>query len=108
MGWSIEILNGTVAEELDAFPPDMRAKLDHVVRLIEEFGLHRVREPYVRPLRDKLWEMRVRGRDGIGRVVYVTASERRIIVLHAFRKKTRRTPRAAIEIALSRMRELER
>ena len=45
MGWSIEILNGAVAEELDAFPPDIRAKLDHVVRLIEEFGLHQVREP---------------------------------------------------------------
>ena len=107
MKWRVEILNRTVLEELDALPPDMRAKLDHVVRLIEEFGLHQVREPHVRPLRDKLWEMRATGRDGIARAIYVTARGRRIVILHAFRKKSRKTPQAAIRTALSRMRELE-
>lgn len=105
--WHVEILSRTVAEELDSLPPDMRAKLDHMIRLIEEFGPHRVREPYVKPLRDKLWEMRIKGRDGIARAVYVTAKDRRIVIVHAFRKKTRKTPRAAIRTALSRMQELE-
>ena len=85
----------------------MRAKLDHIVHLIEELGLHRVREPYVKPLRDKLWEMRVKGRDGIARAIYVTVRERRIVILHAFRKKTRKNPKAAIRTALSRMKELD-
>ena len=85
----------------------MRAKLDHIVHLIEELGLHQVREPYVKPLRDKLWEMRVKGRDGIARAIYVTVRERRIVILHAFRKKTRKTPKAAIRTALSRMKELD-
>lgn len=107
INWRVEILNRTVAEELDSLPPDMRAKLDHIIRLIEEFGPHRVREPYVKPLRDKLWEMRIKGRDGIARAVYVTAKDRRIVIVHAFRKKTRKTPRAAIRTALSRMQELE-
>ncbi len=107
MKWRVEILNRTVAEELDSLPTDMRAKLDHIIRLIEEFGLHRVREPYVRPLRDKLWEMRIRGRDGIARAIYVTAKDRRIVILHAFRKKSRKTPQETIRTAMSRMQELE-
>ena len=107
MKWRVEILNRTIAEELDSFPADMQAKLDHIIRLIEEFGLHRVREPYVRPLRDKLWEMRIRGRDGIARAIYVTAKDQRIVILHAFRKKSRKTPREAIRTTMSRMQELE-
>ncbi len=85
----------------------MRAKLDHIVHLIEELGLHQVREPYVKPLRNKLWKMRVKGRDGIARAIYVTVRKRRIVILHAFRKKTRKTPKAAIRTALSRMKELD-
>ncbi len=107
MKWRVEILNQSVLEEIDALPPDMRAKLDHIVRMIEELGLHQVREPYIKPLRDKLWEMRIRGRDGIARAIYVTVKERRIVILHVFRKKTQKTPEAAIRTALSRMKELE-
>ena len=107
MKWRVEILNKAVLDELDALPVEMRAKLDHIVHLVEEFGLSRVREPYVKPLRDKLWEMRMTGRDGIARAIYVTAKERRIVILHAFRKRTRKTPRAAIRTALSRLQELE-
>ena len=107
MRWRVEILNQTVLDELDALPVDMRAKLDHIVQLIEEFGLSKVREPYVKPLRNKLWEMRLTGRDGIARAIYVTAKERRIVIVHAFRKQTRKMPRAAIRTALSRLQELE-
>ncbi len=103
MDWSVGILNPTVEEELDALPADMRAKLDHIVHLIEEFGLNQVHEPYVKPIGDKLWEMRLTGRGGIARAIYVTAEGRRIVILHAFRKKTRKIPKAAIQIALSRM-----
>ena len=107
MKWRVEILNQTVLEELDTLPPDMRAKLDHIVRMIEKLGLHQVREPYIKPLRDKLWEMRIRGRDRIARAIYVTVKERRIVILHAFIKKTPKTPAAAIRTALFRMKELK-
>ena len=107
MKWQVEILNRTVIDELDSLPADMRAKLDHIVHLIEEFGLPEVREPYVRSLRNRLWEMRMTGRDGFARAICVTAKERRIVILHAFRKKTRKTPRRAIRTALSRLHELE-
>ena len=107
MNWRVDVLNQSVVGEIDALPPDMRAKLDHIVRMIEELGLHQVREPYIKALRGKLWEIRIKGRDGIARVIYVTVKERRIVILHAFRKKTRKTPEAAIRTALSRMKELE-
>ena len=107
VNWRVDVLNQSVVGEIDALPPDMRAKLDHIVRMIEELGLHQVLEPYIKALRGKLWEIRIKGRDGIARAIYVTVKERRIVILHAFRKKTRKTPEAAIRTALSRMKELE-
>ena len=107
VNWRVDVLNQSVVGEIDVLPPDMRAKLDHIVRMIEELGLHQVHEPYIKALRGKLWEIRIKGRDGIARAIYVTVKERRIVILHAFRKKTRKTPEAAIRTALSRMKELE-
>jgi phage-related protein len=50
--------------------------------------------------------MRLTGRDGIARALYVTAVGRRVIVVRAFAKKTQRTPRAEIDLALRRAREI--
>ena len=54
---------------------EMRARFARIVMLVSEQGLERVREPYVKLLEDKLWEMRLVGRDGIARAICVTASE---------------------------------
>jgi phage-related protein len=105
--WSVEVLNSEVAGELDTLPADMRARLEHIVRLIGEFGLERVREPHVKHLQGPLWEMRLKGRSGIARVIYLTASGRRIVIVRAFRKKTQKTPRREIELALTRAQEVE-
>ena len=104
--WSVEILNAEVAEELDSFPADMRARLEHIVRLIQAFGLERVREPHVKHLEGPLWEMRLKGRGGIARAIYLTASGRRIVILRAFRKKSQKTPRREIALALKRAKEV--
>ena len=107
VNWHVDVLDQSVVEEIDALPPDMRAKLDHIVRMIEELGLHQVREPYIKAIRGKLWEIRIKGRNGIACAIYMTVKERRIVILHAFRKKTRKTPEAAIRTASARMKELE-
>jgi phage-related protein len=65
-----------------------------------------VREPYVKHLDGPVWEMRMKGKDGIARAAYVTAIGRRIVVVHVFSKKTRKTPRREIEIALRRAKEV--
>jgi phage-related protein len=50
--------------------------------------------------------MRMKGRDGIARAIYVTAKGERVVVVHAFVKKTQKTPRSALEIARSRAKEV--
>ncbi|HEY4125108.1 MAG TPA: type II toxin-antitoxin system RelE/ParE family toxin [Rhizomicrobium sp.] len=57
-------------------------------------------------LTGKLWEMRMSGRDGIARSIYVSASGQRVVVLRTFVKKTQQTPRREIEIAMMRMKEI--
>ena len=92
--------------ELEALPADMRARFVHISRLIEEFGLERVREPHVKHLRGPLWEMRMKGRDGISRAIDVTTHGRRVVVVRAFVKKTQATPGREIELALQRAKEV--
>ena len=92
--------------ELKALPADMQARFLYVSEMLVELGPHRVGEPHVRHLRDKLWEIRLRGRDGIARAIYFAASGRRLIVVRAFTKKSERTPPREIEIAISRMKGL--
>lgn len=70
-------------------------------------GLERMREPYVKHLEGPLWEMRMKGRNGIARAVYVTAIGRRVVVVHVFEKKTQQTPRREIEKALKRVKEVQ-
>ena len=55
-----------------------------------------------------LWEMRMTGKDGISRALYVTEVGERVVVLRVFVKKTQKTPRKEIDIALARMREIRR
>ena len=106
MSWQVEILNEVVQAELAGLPVDIRARLARILDMMVEIGPQRMREPHVKPLRDKLWEMRMSGRDGIARAIYVLAHERRIVILHAFVKKTQRTPPAAIHLALERAKEI--
>ena len=106
MTWRVEILNAEVDAELEALEPTLRAKFLHIAELLQTFGPHQVREPYVKPLGNKLWEIRMKGKSGIARAVYVTAPGQRIVVLHAFVKKTGKTPRSAIRLAKRRAEEL--
>ncbi|CAA7618529.1 type II toxin-antitoxin system RelE/ParE family toxin [Magnetospirillum sp. SS-4] len=107
MEWRVEILNETVKAEVTALPVDIRAKLTHILDMMVALGPQRMREPHVKPLRDKLWEMRMQGKDGIARAIYVLAHERRIVIVHAFVKKTQKTQPYALELALQRAKELE-
>ena len=104
MTWSVgyhEAAAGELAEQ----PNDIRAKLDHVVELIETFGLERLPAKYTKHLEDRIWEFRLKGTNGIARALYVTVHGKRIIVVRVFTKKTEKTPRREIELALRRAKE---
>ena len=106
MEWTVETLNSAVDEEVEMLPTDMRAKLVRISNLIESKGLPQVKEPYVKHLQGKLWEIRVKGRDGIARGIYVTATGRRVVIVRVFMKKNQKTPRTEINLALSRAQEV--
>jgi phage-related protein len=106
MSWRVEILNEIVAAEIAALPADMQARFVRLAERIVAVGLEGLGEPHVKHLVDKLWELRLTGRDGIARALYVTASGRRVVVLRAFIKKTQKTPTGEIELALRRAREI--
>ena len=69
--------------------------------------LPNVKEPHVRHIRGPLWEIRLKGKTGIARALYVTAGEQRVVILRAFVKKTGKTPRREIDVALERAREVQ-
>ena len=87
--WSVETLNEIVDAELELLPADMRARFIHISRLVEEFGLDRIREPHIKHIRGVLWEMRMKGRDGISRALYVTAAGRRVVVVPDIHQENR-------------------
>ena len=106
MTWSFVFVNAEAQAELDALPLDVRASFERIVNLVQVFGLERVREPYLKHIEGPIWEMRLRGRDRIARALYVTATERRVVILRVFTKKTQKTPRREIELALRRAEEV--
>lgn len=106
MTWIVELLDARVRDELEALPADMRARFRRIVELIQGHGLERMREPHVKHLEGPLWEMRMKGRDGISRAIYVTAKNRRVVVVRVFVKKTQKTPQAEIDLALERAKEV--
>jgi phage-related protein len=107
MPWTVETLNETVDAELAALPADMRARLTRIAELIEAVGLPSVKEPHVRHIRGPIWEIRLKGKAGIARALYITAREQRVVILRAFVKKTEKTPVGEIELALQRAKELK-
>ena len=107
MAWLVVTLDDRVDAELDALPKGLRAKFLHIAEMLEEFGPFQVREPDVKPLGDKLFEIRMNSGEGIARAIYTPASGRRLVVLHAFVKKTRQTPPAEILLAKRRLKEMQ-
>ena len=100
-------MNETVDAELAELPADMRARLARISELIEAVGLPNVKEPHVRHIRGPLWEVRLKGRAGIARALYVAVREQRVVILRAFIKKTEKTPTGEIDLALQRAKELK-
>ena len=92
MTWKIETLNPTVDRELEALPDDMKARFFWISKLICSHGLEKVGEPYVKHLQGILWEMRLKGRDGISRALYVVAKPKRVVVVRSVHQKDTENP----------------
>jgi phage-related protein len=106
MRWIVETLNAAVDGEIEALPKDMRARLARLADMIEQFGFEGLPRDSVKHLEDKLWELRIAGRDGISRAIYLTATGRRVVILRVFIKKTQKTPARELRLARERAKEV--
>ncbi|WP_413649227.1 type II toxin-antitoxin system RelE/ParE family toxin [Pantoea sp. B65] len=64
-------------------------------------------EPHTSAFGNGLFELRVKGNEGIGRVFFCAVVGKRIVMLHSFIKKTPKTPRKELSIAEARLREVK-
>lgn len=106
MRWSVLILPAA-QEEILALPPGLGARMVRLLDMVSDYGLEQMREPHVKHLDGKLWELRVKAAEGIARGLYVTVTGRQVVVLHVFVKKSDKTPVRAIALARARMQELD-
>ena len=111
MQWAIEYYETTdgrcpVREFVDGLSPEGQAKYIFITRLLTEYGVL-VREPYVKRLtgRKKLFEIRIKDKTGISRILYFTHTGKKLVLLHGFTKKTDKTPQREIETAEERMKD---
>jgi phage-related protein len=105
MPYSIEYFNEPVLAEIERWPVGILADYARLVELLMEFGPD-LRMPHSRALGRGLFELRPRGREGIGRALYCYLLGERVVVLHAFVKKTKATPMHDLAIARRRMKEV--
>lgn len=93
-----------VRDFLDAAGPTLKAKALRILLHIEEYGLQ-VAIGHIKKLSGTpLWEIRILGGDS-ARILFVTQVGRKVLLLHAFYKKTKKTPQKDIVTALTRLRE---
>ena len=105
--WNVETLNQNVDDEIENLPEDIQAKLFHLFEIIERQGLFDLPPKAKSPLGEKLWELRIKGKDGIARAIYITETGQRVIILRVFIKKTQKTPIKELQIAKQRAKEVK-
>lgn len=106
MTWKIHFYNERVYKETRKWPVSLYADFLRLVELMELHGAD-LRMPHSRAMGDGLFELRCKGREGIGRVFYCTLIGRQIVILHSFIKKTQETPAAELATAHKRLKELK-
>ncbi len=107
MKWEIEFYRTAegkeeVVEFLDSLPRKHKAKAIWEIDLLAEYGTM-LKEPYTKHIEGLLWELRIQYSGDISRVFYFIPTQSKIILLHGFIKKTKKTPHKEIKIAKSRM-----
>jgi phage-related protein len=102
---SVEHFSRRALDEIESWPVGILADCARLVELLIEFGPG-LMMPHSRSLGDGLFELRPRGREGIGRALYCFVIGQRVVVLHAFVKKTQATPKSDLAMARKRMKEV--
>ena len=110
MEWQIEYYTSAmgiepVKEFINAQSLNAQEEIIHVIGLLEEFALN-LPYPYVYKIgKTGIRELRIHHSSDYYRIFYFAFTGRKFVLLHAFLKKTRKTPKGELEIAIKRMNE---
>ncbi len=105
MPYAVYYFSQRVLDEIESWPVSVVADYARLVELLIEFGPD-LRMPHSRTMGGGLFELRPRGREGIGRALYCFVVGQRVVVLHAFVKKSQAAPQRGLDIARRRMKEV--
>ena len=105
MAFDVSYFHERVLNEVQSWPVDVLADYARLIELLTEHGPS-LRMPHSRAFGDGLFEVRPRGRSGIGRAFYCFLLGKRVVVLHAFIKKTQQTPDKELNLARKRLKEV--
>jgi len=105
VAFEIEYFHERVLAEIQSWPVDVLAEYVRLVELLADHGPN-LRLPHSRAFGGGLFELRPRGRSGIGRAFYCFIVARRVVVVHAFIKKSQQTPDKELKLARKRVKEL--
>lgn len=106
MTWTVTFYSSGVESDVLALPAGFVARFLRYAERMEVYGPD-LGMPHTRAMGDGLFELRVKGAEGIARVFYCTVVTRRIVILHQFVKKSDKTPRKELEVARRRLKEVK-
>lgn len=105
MRYTIEYFHPRILKEIEAWSASIKADYARLIELLMDFGPD-LRMPHSKAMGNGLFEIRAKGQDGIGRAFYCFVKGKRVIILHAFIKKSQATPQKELMIARKRMKEV--
>lgn len=106
MKWQITFYSNKVEKETLSFPKGILANFLHIAEMVEKFG-PALGVPYTKPFGEGLFEIRAKGKEGIGRSFFCMVKGKEVIVLHSFIKKSQKTPKKEITLARKRLKEVK-
>jgi len=106
MSWTIQYYNAALQRELLDLPATPQARYVHLTARMEAYGAD-LGMPHTRAMGEGLIELRLKGAEGIARVLYCTLPDRRIVMLHQFVKKSEKTPPRELAVARRRLKEIK-
>ncbi|MFT5700164.1 MAG: phage-related protein [Desulforhopalus sp.] len=106
MDWHITFYSDKVEQATLLFPPGILANFLHIAEMIEEFG-PALGLPYTKAMGEGLFEIRAKGKEGIGRSFFCTVKDKEIVILHSFIKKSQKTPKRELATARNRLKKVK-
>ena len=106
MEYEIRYYSEAVQEAILDLPDTLAARYVVLTRRMVALGPN-LGEPHTKAMKNGLFELRLKGAEGIARVFYCTQVGRRIVMLHCFVKKSQRTPARELNMAMSRLKEVK-